>query len=439
MSAASGSGPDRQRLFADLDRAVADLGIGAERAGEPELAGRRRRLARRGAELTMNVVEHAGVLYVDGDLPPPLGAGRRRRGPRAFGLRDEVIKPVPLAQLEPSKVGAALAALDEKCNPNQGLRQLAVHDAGGKVSATLAPAGALDGLKKALLLVHGTFSNTENWLRQFDRAPNGAAFYRFLAKGYDRVLAFDHPTLAVSPMLNAHRLAGDLAPLAGASIDVVCHSRGGLVARWWLEAFDRGPADRRRAVFVGSPLAGTGLAAPQNLRGSLSLLLNLGTMAADFAAVIPFGAIVSQLFRVFASVASLAVASPALDAALAMVPGLAAQSRVSNNFELLDQRRRAVSDRYFAVRSNFETERSGWAFWKAFRNFKDRAFNAAADTVFDGPNDLVVDTASMTNFHDASPTMPAKRVLDYRTSATVHHTNYFEQERTLAQIVDWLK
>lgn len=33
-----------------------------------------------------------------------------------------------------------------------------------------------------------------------------------------------------------------------AEIDVIHHSRGGLVTRWWLEVFDQTPPEQRRAV-----------------------------------------------------------------------------------------------------------------------------------------------------------------------------------------------
>ena len=429
----------RRRLFDDIDQAVSDLEMAPAAVVEDQRPGRRRRRLRRPDEIVMNVVNHDGVLFVDGQLPPPPALGRRRRGPRAFGLADEVAKPVLLSQLEPNKIGQALEALDGRCNRNQGMRELRVDEGGPAPEAVLGERREI-AAQKVLVLVHGTFSKTENWLEQFGRATNGGAFLRWMSANYDQVLAFDHPTLAVSPMLNAHRLNENLAEIGDAHIDVVCHSRGGLVTRWWLEALDRAPVDQRRAVFVGSPLNGTGLAAPANIRGSLSLLLNIGSVAADLATAIPFGAVVTQMFRIFTSVTSLAVKSPALDAALALVPGLSAQSRVSNNFELLRQRSHEVpvKGRYFAVRSNFETENVDWKFWKVFRNVKDRAMNVAADTVFDGPNDLVVDTASMSNLVDGRRSLPKAQRLDYIPSAKVHHTNYFEQEETLDQIMKWL-
>ncbi|MDH4175297.1 MAG: hypothetical protein OEV97_16315, partial [Betaproteobacteria bacterium] len=94
---------------------------------------------------------------------------------------------------------------------------------------------------------------------------------------------------------------------------------------------------------------------------------------------------------------------------------------------------------YFIVQSNFETEDPGWRFWEWFR--ADRMKDFGADKVFPGPNDLVVDTRSMSEFAAAAPagvapSMPASRRHDFGTTAVVHHTNYFEQKGTWDFILD---
>jgi hypothetical protein len=289
--------------------------------------------------------------------------------------------------------------------------------------------------------VHGTFSNNDMYMNQISGAANGNDFFRWLEDRYDQVLAFDHPTLAVSPMLNAH-LLNDHLKETQASIDTLCHSRGGLVTRWWLEGFDRAAADKRRVVFVASPLNGTGLAAPPNIKNSLSLLLNIGRVletTAGAASAIPFMAVVSGIFRIVNSVTSLAAKTPVVDAAIAMIPGMSAMSRVSNNFELSQLRQPPlINERYFAVRSNFEPTDPAWKFWKSFRTIPDRLKDSVADLVFDGKNDLVVDTPSMTNFSD-DLVFPYSQVLDFKTSNKVHHTNYFEEKRTMEFIMQSLK
>ena len=79
---------------------------------------------------------------------------------------------------------------------------------------------------------------------------------------------------------------------------------------------------------------------------------------------------------------------------------------------------------YAVVASNFEPEDPGWRFWQRFRG--QRIADVAADRVFPGENDLVVDTGAM-----SEGPMPVVARRDFRRSATVHHTNYFEQDATL--------
>ena len=330
-----------------------------------------------------------------------------------------------------SQIGTWLEKLDAKLTPRRGLRALG--DEG------LEPLASAPKTGRILLLVHGTFSESESFFSGFEQNPGGADFIDWARGHYSHVLTFDHPTLSVSPILNARTLALLLAETQ-ADIDVVCHSRGGLVTRWWLEAFDRAPPEKRRAVFVGSPLAGTGLAAPPNIRGSLSLLSNIGTALGAASAAVPFLTVLTGLFRVVTSVTKLAAKTPAIDAAVALVPGLMAQSRVGNNGEIISLRQPPVRSRDAISRSqsNFESDKPGWQFWRYFRNIGDHAKDTLADLVFEGQNDLVVDTGSMVDLCD-DLRISAEQVLDFGTTDVVHHTNYFAQARTLDFIRESLR
>jgi len=135
-----------------------------------------------------------------------------------------------------------------------------------------------------------------------------------------------------------------------------------------------------------------------------------------------------------------------IDAAVAMIPGLAAQSRrgrsgrqiVLGNFEL-DALSAGVTTApvdYAVIKGVFEPTDVGWAFWKYFMRTRERLADFGADLVFPDENDLVVDTASMDALSDAIRVAGAKRVLDFGTSTDVHHLNYFAQGRTAAFIGD---
>jgi len=429
---------DPRPLLDDLAAAAGESGVFASshpeglKASVPALR-RRRRPGQPDpvGVLTLTRTDDGVLRWHEGPLVRTL-PGRRRGGRAAAGAPEgEPLEQFHFEKLEPNEVSAFLARRDLGFTPNPGLRRLK----GGQLAAVEAPAGK----GRLLLIVHGTFSNSENVLEGVQRSATGPAFLRRIEAHYDQVLTFDHPTVSVSPILNALDLAAAFASTK-ADVDVVAHSRGGLVARWWLDGLGGGIGGRRRAVLVGSPLGGTSLAAPPRLRQAMNLLTNFGTalkLAGAAAAVyMPFLAAPVAILRVAASITGFMASTPVFDAAVAMIPGLAGQSRVLGNPELVRARRLAppTAVEYSVVQSNFEAEDPGWRFWRHFRG--EVIGDAAADVLFPGENDLVVDTASMTEF--SGEAFPSDRVRAFRKSSRVHHTSYFEQPETLQFIADRL-
>ena len=77
-----------------------------------------------------------------------------------------------------------------------------------------------------------------------------------------RVVVFDHPSVHVDPDANVRHLLELLPPDRPAVVDVVAHSRGGLVARRLDAAQPAAAAGRpapvvRRLIHVATPNAGT--------------------------------------------------------------------------------------------------------------------------------------------------------------------------------------
>ncbi|MFD1047334.1 esterase/lipase family protein, partial [Kibdelosporangium lantanae] len=108
--------------------------------------------------------------------------------------------------------------------------------------------------KPLLLLVHGTFS-TGDAFRQLYSDQQWLANIR---KRYGGVLIFDHPSMHVAPEDNARWLLDQLPTDRTLTLDVVSHSRGGLVARQIpLQSGVACPPRIRRLVQVGPPNAGT--------------------------------------------------------------------------------------------------------------------------------------------------------------------------------------
>lgn len=401
------------------------------------------------------LVEREGVLLwlPSGDVGTTrsggIHRGAKRRGRGELG-GDRVLKEVSVPVLEPNEYLAALRNTDRTLNGDcdTGLRVVKAAPDGRGFIATTA------GLKKVyagrtLLIVHGTFSSSQHVLSEFAATPEGTAFLTDALKTYDgQVLVFDHATLSVSPVLNALDLGRRLAGTTG-TLDVIAHSRGGLVTQWWLEVFgDALGGATVRAVLAGAPLRGTHLAAPRRIQPFISVLSNIGRFVGttlDIAAAAnPFALASLALLRLVGRRERNRWGLPPIDfsdshgtdAAVAIIPGLQGQSAVGNNFEL--ERLRAstarANVRYFALAADFEPDRIGWKLWKVITEFGDRAADAATNAIFKGPNDLVVDTAHMSTLADDRA---IEDVTGFLAQTKVHHLNYFRQAETLTSLRTW--
>ena len=438
-------------------------GLGCE-AIEEVIAAKKMRAAPQREALqsrALNLVRgHSGLLRWHIGTPPSPGPGRELLAKRRGLRRAPLAAPIVLSQTlfekqDTSKVGDLLIAADRRLSRpawNEagqlwGLRRFT--KAGKLVPFGVADLPKLAG-RNVLLIIHGTFSSSDAVLRGLEKAPGGGPLLSAALKSYDFVLAFDHPTLAQSPMLNAFDLAAKFAHGTPTTLDVIAHSRGGLVARWFCEGF-RQEQTRCRVIMVGAPLAGTSLAAPARIKAVMDFLSNAGE-AIGLAAGLGGGVLLTlagSLAGFFARVTG-ALSTPLADAIVAMIPGLAAQSRHGSNPELralrvntgaFDFAAAASPVRYWVIRSNFSPVESGaWGFIKSFVARPGASFlDTAADYVFPGTNDLVVDLDSMDQTGERAEPQPAPSVIaniahDFGDSRTVHHCNYFEQRQTVDSV-----
>ncbi|MBL8276302.1 MAG: hypothetical protein JNL93_06370 [Pelomonas sp.] len=373
------------------------------------------------------------------------GADAGRRSWRAFGVDPrETVQRIAFPELGENSVTAGLQKLDAHLNPvlatlataPEGLRRWA-----GTGWAALRP-GELAALQgRVLVLVHGTFSESAMYTKEFAATAEGEALFDRLTRAggaYAAVLAFDHPTLSVAPWLNALALNDALAGCT-AELDLVGHSRGGLVISWLLRMAPALPV--RQALFVGSPLAGTSLAAPDKLRQALDTLASLADALAEAAektgqvlpSLQPLALGVGGLAMVLGKVLQLGARTPLADAAVGLVPGLLAQGRVANNLELAQLWPLSTRAEVRAIGGSFlptEVNEPLWKVWKRVTHLKGQAMYYGADLIFDQPNDLVVDSVSM---NQLGPTvLGAPQWEDLGPSATTHHCSYFQDLRVLA-------
>lgn len=373
--------------------------------------------------------------------------GGTRRSWRAVGLDPrETVERIAFPELGENALTAGLVNLDRRLNPvlgelawpAQGLRRW-----DGEGWGPL-PAGFLAGLQgRVLVLVHGTFSASAMYAKEFAATADGAALFERLTHTGDRyaaVLAFDHPTLSVAPWLNALALRDALAECP-AELDLLGHSRGGLVISWLLRLAPTLPV--RQALFVGSPLAGTSLAAPDKIRQALDTLASIADALAEGAARVgqvlpglqPLSLGVAGLACVLGKVLQLGARTPLTDAAVGLVPGLLAQGRVSNNLELAQLWPLPAGVDVRAIGGSFvpsEVNEPIWKLWKRITNLKGQAMYYGADLIFDQPNDLVVDSAAMNQLGPQLLAPPHWE--DLGAGARTHHCNYFQD----ARVLDWL-
>lgn len=270
---------------------------------------------------------------------------------------------------------------------------------------------------RALLLVHGTFSTCGSFSRL---APEVVAE---LSRRYGgRTFAFNHPTLTADPRENALAFLGSVPDSVKLDIDIVCHSRGGLVARQ-IAALGKlqGSVSVRRIVFVGATNAGTLLADPDHIVA----MIDRFTTIAKF---VPEG-MASKIID--ALILAIKVIGHGL---LSDLEGLAAMNPSGQFIKALNVSGDVAPD-LFAIASDFEPK-PGTPFLSLAR-----VEDSTLDRVFaDAANDLVVPREGVFAKNGA-PGFPITnaRCLLFGPSDGVIHTEFFSEPRTGAQLLEWLE
>ncbi|MGI8809534.1 MAG: DUF7379 domain-containing protein [Acidimicrobiales bacterium] len=276
------------------------------------------------------------------------------------------------------------------------------------------------GAGPALLLLHGTNSLTHSG---FAALPDAAVAALNTTYG-GRVFAFDHPTLSLDPMENAKELAARLPAGLSLDVDVLAHSRGGLVARVLAEqAESAGTAGKirvRQVVFVATPNLGTPLADPENLGKLLDGLTNL-------LDIVPDNPVTDSLAGIVSVVRQLAVG------ALGGLDGLMAQNQrlADNPFLTALNTARPHDTRYRALAADYEpapnTGRGRWA------------RDAALDAIFGWEaNDLIVPTAGTYAWNGASNFPITERIV-LPPERAVDHSTFWTAPEALDAFTAWLK
>ena len=255
---------------------------------------------------------------------------------------------------------------------------------------------------RVLLYIHGFISNADNSLPRAWLSAFGSA--------YDAVLAYDHPTISRDPFTNAADLLAQIPDDIRLNVDLVAHSRGGLVSRSLIELQELAPKlNVARLLTCGAPHAGTLLAD----RGRWDRLVSIGMSGASWlaAATGAGGAVafIPKLLEFVLRAASQMIFD--LPGIAAMVPGGPFLARLNAAGEAT----LAERARYAAVVSDFDLARvTQLGFREGLRSLALQAFMRVS-------NDLIVPTESMSSID-----LPRALQLGGRVFQTeVDHFSYF--------------
>ena len=275
---------------------------------------------------------------------------------------------------------------------------------------------------KALLMIHGTFSTAHGAFSGLDRAD----VEELNARYGGRVFAFDHPSLSHDPARNVKELAARIPAGVSLDVDIICHSRGGLVAR---EIAERGATygltpDRLkvgRVVFVGAANAGTILAQPDHMVGMIDRLTSVSNL-------IPTG-FVSELLDGLITVIKVIG-----HGGLKSLDGLASMNPEGPYLKALSGAPKCGAT-YYAITADFDASaQESTAALKSLVKDKlmDRIFEKAA-------NDLVVPTEGVFA-PNGSLSFPIEAVsrLELPSSSGVVHTTYFLSPDARKKMKEWL-
>ncbi|WP_147381592.1 esterase/lipase family protein [Nocardioides immobilis] len=276
------------------------------------------------------------------------------------------------------------------------------------------------GSGPALLMLHGTFSRAHSGFAALQ--PDALQEMHQAYAG--RVFAFDHYTLSETPDANVDAFLARVPAEVDLELDVVAHSRGGLVARSLGARHGDLSAGAKRVrlrnvVFVACPNGGTALADAEHMRSFVDRYTNLLSLLPDTAVLDVLATIVDVIKH---------LAVGALDA----MPGLSAMRRDGDILSGLRDTPFAAETRAFGLAADYEPASAGRRALAAYARdgLMDRVFGSAS-------NDLVVPTSSCWDLGGGRALDLADRHV-FETSAAVDHTGFFGNAEASSRLVTWL-
>jgi hypothetical protein len=352
--------------------------------------------------------------------PVPQGATGERGFISAIGKKLLKVFVYPITDPIIGAITSHFAEKWEAKNRPYGLRSMTPADyrnpAGSPIDAT---AWSHLATGRALLFVHGTFSTAHGAFH--DLAPQTMAGLH--AAYGERTFAFNHPSLSHDPRRNVEWFLSQIPAGSRLDLDVVCHSRGGLVSRVLAErpsafGLDNGQVDVRRIVFVGVPNKGTLLAHPDHM----AHMLDRFTTALNIA---PSGVITEALEAIVTAVKMLA------HGALGGLQGLASMQPDGEFLQRLNGVNAGPAE-YYAIAADYEPVDPG---------LKMLVADAVLDRVFkNDTNDLVVPELGVFEKNGAGNFPIAEdRLFRIPRTAGIMHTSMFGYPEVGERLTQWLQ
>jgi pimeloyl-ACP methyl ester carboxylesterase len=353
---------------------------------------------------------------------PPVSESATRGLVGLIGQKLIQVVAFPLAELVGATVGEHFVRRWERTNrPNQ-VRPFTPQERKIPTAEEMSDADwSAMAAGRALLFVHGTFSTAHGG---FSGIPD-ALFARLYQTYEGRVFAYNHHSLSMDPAENVEWFLSRIPSGIGLDVDIICHSRGGLVARTMAGELpdlgsDLSPIIVGKIVFVATPNNGTALADEDNVVGFLDRI-------ATMANLLPVPPVVEALDAVLVVVKTIAYGMlTGLSGLAAMRPGGEFLGRLNGGPK--------VATEYYALAANYEPTNPG------LKALVAGAKDAAVDAVFGGkPNDLVVPTVGVYRGEaDANFPIPTDNLFEFPADRGISHSTYWAEPETSERFLSWL-
>ena len=394
-----------------------------------------------------------------------LPRGMQSRGPIAWTIKSLKVLGVDLQGLTAKQIARIVETRKGIRRKGLGLFRCRTETGGFDLLPAKFEKRAGGDAPPLLVFIHGTASSTwgsfgELWSKQREKE------LATLREAYgEQVLAFEHETLAVSPIENALRLARELP--ASARLHLVTHSRGGLVGELLCRAgaqrkftggraknelrdaqpfeedefrlFEINPAyttpdefsDGKRSILqllqeldkvlkgqrfrverfvrVACPALGTTLAS-ERLDRWVSVI---GSLAAKALPETPLSDALGDIGEFFAAVVKERTDPRTL-------PGLEAMMPDSALIRLVNWPRASVPGDLFVIAGDIEPD----AWWAKLLVW-------ATDRFYEGDHDLVVNTPSMYG----GPKREGRALASFHKGPSVNHFTYFRNTESARRVV----